>query len=103
MDLLYMFPFLRSVLVVCALFSSILSVLLVFQLVIFRRVAAQDRTRFSRLATVHKTLGSLLAFASILASIVLWTAVFLIDRNIEFGTGSGMVITNSVQCVERDF
>jgi hypothetical protein len=87
MDLQYMFPFLRPVLIVCALFSTILSVLLLIQLALFRRIAEQDRARLGRLAIAHKTVGRLLVWVSVIASVVLWIGVFLIDRDIEFESG----------------
>jgi hypothetical protein len=87
LDLQYMFPYMRAMLIVCALFSTILSVFLIIQLALFRRIAEQDKARLGRVATAHETVGWLLVCISIIASGILWLAVALIDKNIEFESG----------------
>lgn len=88
MELLYMFPFLRSLLIVCALLCSFVSVLLIIQLVLFREISKQSMIDFGRLATAHTTVGGLLAIVTILFSLALWALAYWIAEPIPVRSSS---------------
>jgi hypothetical protein len=84
MDLLYMYPFLRALLFVCAAFSAVLCALLIVQLVLFERMSKRSQMDFGRLAIAHKTVGVLLACVSALFTLAFLAGALLIAQPIQF-------------------